>query len=43
MSLMTAHPFEVFQLTGADLAIVLLMVVVFALAVLLPYPGSRPK
>lgn len=43
MNLMTNHPFEIFNLTGADLIIVLLMVVVFALAVALPRHGSRTR
>jgi hypothetical protein len=46
MNLMTSHPVEIAHLTVSDLAIVALMVVVFVLALLLPYPrakdGRRP-
>ena len=38
-SLLTTHPFDIFDLTGSDLAIVLLMVIVFVLALVLPHPG----
>jgi len=43
MNLMTGHPLEIANLTGADLVIVLLMIVVFVLALVLPYPGSQPR
>lgn len=38
-SLLTNHPFEVFDLTGSDLVIVVLMVIVFVLALVLPHPS----
>lgn len=34
------QPFEFYNLTVSDLAIVALMIVVFAAALLLPYPDS---
>lgn len=38
---MTRHPLEIFQLTVSDLVIVALMIVVFILALVLPYPDRR--
>jgi hypothetical protein len=40
-SLLTPHPVLVAELTASDLAVVALMVVVFVLALLLPYPAKR--
>lgn len=37
----TSAPYELFNLTVSDLVIIALMIVVFVLAIVLPYPGSR--
>ena len=40
--LLTNAPLDVFDMTASDLAIVLLMIAVFVLALVLPYPRRRP-
>ncbi len=35
-------PLDFFNMTASDLAIVLLMIAVFVLALVLPYPRRRP-
>ncbi len=42
-SLLTNHPFEIFDLTGSDMIIVILMIIVFILALVVPHPDSRPS
>ncbi len=37
------HPWELFNLTASDIGIVLLMVVVFILALWLPYPHGQER
>ena len=37
----TTAPYELFNLTVSDLVIIALMVLVFVLAIWLPYPGSK--
>lgn len=36
-----SHPILIANLTLSDIAIIVLMIVVFVLAIVLPYPGTR--